>query len=254
MVEQIDCPVNVLLRYCSEGRFLWEELPQESVGVLIRTAFPCVVRVREINIDSEITFDHLVISHLRTVIERTRETFFFRDRGELLVCCRAHLTCSLVLKLCCDLVSRFSFREGRDEPGASLPHDRIALPVTDASPLVHDLRTHVDAAFLGLFSRFFTLFRSFLSSVLTLLATEIALQVGSFLSDPSIDRSVRDHGGTARFPKVPGDLLGRIVPSEPELHDVLQVRIVREFPEAFVGTKTAFVRFSLRFPHRVRAV
>jgi hypothetical protein len=47
-----------------EVRALWEELPDEAVGVLVRALLPGTMRVGEGDLDARLLCEHLILCHL----------------------------------------------------------------------------------------------------------------------------------------------------------------------------------------------
>lgn len=48
-IEQVDRQVNLLAPYAAEVAALWEELPEQSIEVLVTAALPAVVGVCEVD-------------------------------------------------------------------------------------------------------------------------------------------------------------------------------------------------------------
>jgi hypothetical protein len=144
MIEGVDGVFNGLFRDLRHVASLWNELPDEAVGVFVGAALPGAVWVGEVDGDSGPVLDGFEGGELLAVVEREGPAQLLWKRhqgarqglgdGDGLACVR----------LGRDEVSALALDQGQDAPGSALAFDEIALPIAMAPPCLDDAAARAD--------------------------------------------------------------------------------------------------------------
>ena len=150
MIEQIYDSVNIFLVQFTKAHRLREERSNESVGILIRSTFPRMVRESEVHFHRELLLRFLMEGELRTIVVRAGFSELLRTVFlELFRRNSAHSVRRAIFHLSSDEISGFPFSKRSDRLFLAPAYDGIALPMAECVPSIDARGPRIDHAFVG---------------------------------------------------------------------------------------------------------
>ena len=148
VIQSMHGEFDVLLGDFQEGHFLWEELADQAIHVLVGPALPGGIGVSKVEVGSEFAGNALVLCELPAVVGRQGMNAFSERRQQ-----RDHRIRDCLRRLerhmSYQCVAGLAFVERDQSLLLAGADDQVGLPVTETLKRIHDSRTQINRYLVG---------------------------------------------------------------------------------------------------------